>query len=117
MDRLLHGKALDTIASYSIARDVPFVRVIFCDAVAYDAGYLAPEELLTKVKVRGRGGTVLQPGIQLLEAAQDFPKDGPILIITDGQCDRLAIKRQHAFVLPQGAKLPFVPKGEVFRMK
>ena len=41
------------------------------------------------MKVRGRGGTVLQPGIQLLEAAQDFPKDGPILIITDGQCDRL----------------------------
>ncbi|EKU43415.1 hypothetical protein C518_1297 [Lysinibacillus fusiformis ZB2] len=117
MDRILLGKALGTIASYSIARDVPFVRVIFCDAVAYDAGYLAPEELLTKVKVRGRGGTVLQPGIQLLEAAQDFPKDGPILIITDGQCDRLAIKRQHAFVLPQGAKLPFVPKGEVFRMK
>lgn len=117
MDRLLLGKALGTIASYSIARDVPFVRVIFCDAVAYDAGYLAPEELLTKVKVRGRGGTVLQPGIQLLEAAQDFPKDGPILIITDGQCDRLAIKRQHAFVLPQGAKLPFVPKGEIFRMK
>ena len=117
MDRLLLGKALGTIASYSIAKDVPFVRVIFCDAVAYDAGYLAPEELLTKVKVRGRGGTVLQPGIQLLEAAQDFPKDGPILIITDGQCDRLAIKRQHAFVLPQGAKLPFEPKGEVFRMK
>jgi len=117
MDRLLLGKALGTIASYSMARDVPLVRVIFCDAVAYDAGYIAPEELLTKVKVRGRGGTVLQPGIQLIEAAHDFPKDGPILIITDGQCDRLTIKRAHAFVLPQGAKLPFVPKGEVFRMK
>ena len=30
------------------------------------------------------GGTVLQPGVDLLEAAEDFPKDGPILIITDG---------------------------------
>lgn len=117
MDRVLLGKALGTIASYSMARDVPLVRVIFCDAVAYDAGYLPPEELLTKVKMRGRGGTVLQPGICLIEEAQDFPKSGPILIITDGECDRLSIKREHAFVIPQGAKLPFVPKGEVFRMK
>ncbi|EON70816.1 DUF2201 family putative metallopeptidase [Lysinibacillus sphaericus] len=117
MDRELLGKALGTIASYSIARDVPLVRVIFCDAIAYDAGYLPPEDLLTKVKVRGRGGTILQPGIQLIEQAADFPKNGPILIITDGECDRLSIKREHAFVMPQGAKLPFVPKGEVFRMK
>ncbi|MFT9816049.1 DUF2201 family putative metallopeptidase [Lysinibacillus sp. NPDC056185] len=117
MDRVLLGKALGTIASYSIARDVPLVRVIFCDAIAYDAGYLPPEDLLTKVKVRGRGGTVLQPGIRLIEEAPDFPKNGPILIITDGECDRLSIKREHAFVIPQGAKLPFVPKGEVFRMK
>lgn len=117
MNRELLGKALGTIASYSLARDVPLVRVIFCDAIAYDAGYLPPEDLLTKVKVRGRGGTVLQPGIQLIEEAQDFPKNGPILIITDGECDRLTIKREHAFVMPQGAKLPFVPKGEVFRMK
>ncbi|MEG0663314.1 MAG: hypothetical protein RR472_08545, partial [Anaerovoracaceae bacterium] len=76
MDRQLLGKALGTIASYSIARDVPLVRVIFCDAIAYDAGYLPPEDLLTKVKVRGRGGTVLQPGIQLIEEATDFPKSG-----------------------------------------
>lgn len=117
MDRALLGKALGTIASYSIAREVPLVRVIFCDAIAYDAGYMAPEELLTKVKVRGRGGTVLQPGVRLLEEASDFPKNGPILIITDGHCDRLSIKREHAFVLPHGAKLPFVPKGDVFRMK
>ena len=117
MDRVLLGKALGTIASYSISRDVPFVRVVFCDAVAYDAGFLPPESLLTKVKVRGRGGTVLQPGINLIEEAVDFPKNGPILVITDGECDRLTIKREHAFVMPQGAKLPFIPKGEVFRMK
>ena len=74
MDRLLLGKALGTIASYSIARDVPFVRVIFCDAVAYDAGYLAPEELLTKVKVRGRGGTILQPVYSYLKKHRIFPR-------------------------------------------
>lgn len=117
MDRELLGKALGTIASYSIARDVPLVRVIFCDAMAHDEGYLPPESLLERVKIKGRGGTVLQPGVDLIERASDFPKDGPMLIITDGYCDRLSIKREHAFVMPVGASLPFVPRGEVFRMK
>ena len=66
MDRELLGKALGAIASYSVARDVPLVRVIFCDAVAYDAGYLAPEDIANKVRVKGKGGTVLQPGINTI---------------------------------------------------
>jgi hypothetical protein len=59
----------------------------------------------------------LQPGIDLLESAEDFPKTGPLLIITDGYCDRARIKREHAFLLPEGHSLPFVPKGEVFRIR
>src|SRR5258707_3801222 len=89
MDRKLLAKALGTIASYSIAHDVAAVRVVFCDAVAYDQGYMSPEAIASRVKIKGRGGTVLQPGIDLLEKAEDFPKDGPLLIITDGQYDRL----------------------------
>lgn len=114
MDRTLLAKALGAIASYSIARDVPAVRVIFCDAVAYDQGYMPPEAIAEEVKVKGRGGTILQPGIDLLEGAEDFPEDGPLLIITDGFCDRLHIRHEHAFLLPQGRRLPFVPKGKVF---
>ena len=117
MDTKLLGKALGAIASYSVARDVPWVRVIFCDAIAYDAGYLAPEEIADKVQVKGRGGTVLQPGINLLEKAENFPSSAPLLIITDGYCDRLLIRREHAFLLPSGSSLPFIPKGEVFKIK
>jgi predicted metal-dependent peptidase len=116
MDKKLLAKALGTIASYSISRDVPFVRVIFCDAAAYDEGYMSPDEIADKVRVKGRGGTVLQPGIDLLERAKDFPKDGPILVITDGYCERLTIKREHAYILPKGNSLPFVAKGPVFRI-
>lgn len=116
MERELLGKALGAIASYSISHDVPYVRVIFCDAFAYDQGYMAPETLAERVQVKGRGGTVLQPGIDMLEAASDFPKDGPLLIITDGFCDRLHIRREHAFLLPAQRYLPFVPKGKVFRI-
>jgi len=116
MSRTLLAKALGTIASYATARDVPFVRVIFCDAHAYDEGYMSPEDIAGKVKVRGRGGTILMPGIHKLEAADDFPKDGPILVITDTYCDRLTIRapREHAYLVPKGKRLPFPTHAPVF---
>jgi predicted metal-dependent peptidase len=116
MRRELLAKALGTIASYSIAHEVPMVRVVFCDAVTYDQGYMAPEAIAGAVKVKGRGGTVLQPAIDLLQEAPDFPADGPLLVITDGKCDRLSIRRSHAILLPKGSQLPFVPRGPVFRI-
>lgn len=109
------GKALGSIASYAVSKDVPYVRVIFCDACAYDAGYLTPEEIAGKVEVKGRGGTKLQPAVDLLEKVKDFPKNGQILLITDGQIEeRMSIRREHAFLLPKGNRLPFSSKGKVF---
>ena len=116
MDRALLAKALGAIASFSLARDVPLARVVFCDAAPYDQGYMAPEGIADRVRVKGRGGTVLQPGIDLLEGAEDFPREGPLLIITDGFCDRLRVHRPHAYLMPQGCSLPFVPRGPVFRL-
>ncbi|OFX24845.1 MAG: hypothetical protein A2V77_17520 [Anaeromyxobacter sp. RBG_16_69_14] len=58
----------------------------------------------------------LQPGIDLLQRVPDFPADGPLLIITDGYCDRLQVKREHAFLVPRGRSLPFAPRGPVFRI-
>lgn len=118
MDRHLLASALGAIASYSQAREVRYVRVVFCDAAAYDQGVMSPEEIAGAVQVRGRGGTVLQPGIDLLEHDATFPKDAPVLIITDGVCDRLSLHgRNHAFLLPTGNRLPFAPKGPVFYLK
>ena len=118
MDAKTIGKALGTIASYSVAHDVPFARVVFCDAAAYDAGYISPEDIAGRVAVKGRGGTILQPGVDTLESAKDFPKDGPILIITDGEIEsNLHIKHEHAYLLPRGKRLPFKAKGPVFYFK
>lgn len=115
MDTRLLGFALGAVASYAEAKEVPYARVVFCDAAAYDAGYLTPEEIAGRVQVKGRGGTVLQPGVDLLEGAKDFPKDGPILMITDGWIeDHIRIRREHAFLVPRGSRLPFVPRGKVF---
>jgi predicted metal-dependent peptidase len=117
MDRQLLGKALGAIASYATARDVPAARVVCCDAAAYDAGYLPVTDIATRVRIRGRGGTVLQPGVRLLERAEDFPATAPILLITDGECDVVRIHREHAFLVPQGASLPFTARGPVFRLR
>jgi predicted metal-dependent peptidase len=117
MNAQLLGKALGAVASYATARDVPAVRVVFCDAVAYDAGYLATADIAGRVTVRGRGGTVLQPGVTLLQDAADFPPDAPILVITDAYCDVVRIRREHAFLVPEGARLPFTPRGPVFRVR
>ncbi|MGW0874937.1 vWA domain-containing protein [Streptomyces sp. NPDC002740] len=117
MDRTLLGKALGAIASYAEARDVPAARVVFCDAEAHDAGYLPVTEIAGQVRVHGRGGTVLQPGIDLLHRADDFPPGAPLLVITDGWCDVLRVRREHAYLIPQGGRLPFTARGPVFRVR
>ncbi|MFJ9753008.1 vWA domain-containing protein [Streptomyces chartreusis] len=117
MDTTLLGKALGAITSYATARDVPAARVVFCDSTLYDAGYLPVESIAERVRLRSRGGTILQPAIRLLEQALDFPADGAILIITDGRCDILRVRREHAFLIPTGARLPFTPHGPVFHVR
>jgi hypothetical protein len=114
MERVVLAKALGAIASYSISRDVPLARVVFCDALPYDQGFMSPDAIAGRVKVKGFGGTVLQPGIDLLHKAKDFPEKGPVLIITDGACDILTVRREHAYLLPEGRSLPFPARGKVF---
>lgn len=116
MDRVLLGKALGAIASYAEARDVPAARVVFCDAAPHDAGYVPVTEIAGRVRVHGRGGTVLQPGIDFLQRADDFPPAAPVLVITDGWCDVLRVRREHAYLIPRGARLPFTARGPVFRV-
>ncbi|OKJ16976.1 vWA domain-containing protein [Kitasatospora sp. CB01950] len=117
MSRVLLGKALGAIASYAAARDVPAARLVCCDAAPHDAGYLPVAELASRVRIHGRGGTVLQPGIDLLTRAPDFPATAPVLIITDAECDVLRVpRREHAYLIPQGATLPFTPRGPVFHV-
>lgn len=118
MSPTLIGKALGAAASYSAAKEVPFVRVVFCDAQAYDIGYVSPEDIAEKVDVKGRGGTILQPAVDLLENAKNFPKNGPILIITDAGIEHdLKVRHEHAFLIPEGSRLPFRPRGKVFYFK
>ncbi|WP_119157758.1 DUF2201 family putative metallopeptidase [Caldimonas tepidiphila] len=118
MCREVIGKAIGAITSYAMAQDVRQVRLVYCDAVPYDEGYVPIEALAARVKVRGRGGTALQAAVTLLETRPDFPKDGPVLLITDGGCESdLVVRRDHAFLLTPGARLPFLTRQAVFEMR
>lgn len=118
VDRKLLAKSIGAVVSYSHANDVKYVRLVFCDAQAYDEGYVSIDSLLNKISVKGRGGTVLQPAINMLEHALDFPKNAPILVISDGFFERdLTIAREHAFLVPNKGYLPFIPKGKVFEFE
>ena len=111
------GKALGVIVAYALAQDVRELRLVYCDAQPYDEGWVAIEALASRVAVRGRGGTMLQPALTLLETRRDFPKTAPILVITDGLCEgELRIARDHAFLLTTGGRLPFATCKPVFRM-
>jgi hypothetical protein len=121
MEPQLLGKALGAIASYALARDVLAVRLICCDAQPYDIGWVEPERLLDRFSLKGRGGTVLQPGLDRfrdLAGRGDFPGKGPVLVITDGYCEsQITIAMDHAFLLPDGRRLPFRARGEIFSVK
>jgi predicted metal-dependent peptidase len=121
MDPRLLGKALGAIASYSLSREVYAVRLICCDAQAHDSGWVEPENLIDRFTIRGRGGTVLQPGVMLLRNLMqrgDFPQSGPLLVITDGDSEnRLEIPFEHAFLLPEGKRLPFMTGSEIFEIE
>jgi len=121
METQLLGKVLGAIASYAMARDVASVRLVCCDAQAYDSGWVEPERLIDRFLLRGRGGTVLQPGLDRLKVLAEqgeFPRLGPLLIITDGYCeDKLCTPMDHAYLLPEHRRLPFRPRGEVFAVK
>lgn len=117
MSRADLGRGVGAVASYAMAREVAAIRLIHCDAAPHDAGWVEPERLLDRVEIRGRGGTVLAPGLRFLERLADFPRDAPILVITDGACDAFATPREHAVLLAsRGGRLPFKPEGPVFHM-
>lgn len=120
MEPAMLGKALGAIASYAMARDVIAVRLVCCDAMAYDCGWVEPENLLHRFTLRGRGGTVLQPGFDHLRDLAnkgELPAHGPVLVVTDGWCeDRLETRMDHAYLMADGRRLPFTPRGEVFHV-
>jgi predicted metal-dependent peptidase len=117
MDRVTLARALGAIRAYALSREVRALRLIQCDVRAHDSGFVSPDDLLETVEVRGRGGTVLMPGVRMLETANDFPPSAPILVITDGACETLTIRREHAYLAPRYGEFKHRVQGPVFWMR
>ena len=115
MNRRLLARALGATAQLASGKQVRALRLVYCDAAPVDAGWVSPEELMGRMEVSGRGDTVLQDGVDLI-GRLDLPADTPLLVITDGLCGPLRVRRPHAYLVPAGMGLPFRPDGPVFRM-
>ena len=62
MSNDLLSKCLGAIAALAAKYRILQVRLVYCDAMPYDEGYVPVKRLTEPVKVKGRGGTKLQPG-------------------------------------------------------
>jgi predicted metal-dependent peptidase len=112
------GQAMGAIVAYSLAHEVDAVRLIDCDAQPYDRGWVAVESLAGRVEVHGRGGTRLQPALDLLETIKDLPPAAPVMIITDGAYEQqLQTRRDHCYVMAPGTYPAFPTRGPVFSME
>jgi hypothetical protein len=113
-DEQLLGRALGFIASYATARDVRHVRVVSCHGATHDAGWLPPDQIASHVKAAGHGEADLQRGVDLLLSDPTFPAEGPMLLLTDGNCEQVRLHRDHAWLT--SGDLPFTPRGPVFQL-
>lgn len=62
------------------------INLIQCDTEIKKVDIIKNKNQLKKVKIKGLGGTTLQPGIELIK--KEYNKY-PTLILTDGYCDKL----------------------------
>ena len=113
----LISQAFGAIVSFCIAQDVGYLRVVDCDAAVFDRGIVRPQDLLGNQRICGRGGTVLQSAIDFLDAAQDFPKEAPLLIVTDGAIDDIRCTRTYALLTPKGARMTHGVQGTVIELR
>lgn len=80
------------------------INLIQCDTEVKDYMTIKDKTQFKKVKIKGLGGTVLQPGIDYIGKDKDLSKLNT-LILTDGYCDILNItKLKKCMVISHGKK-------------
>ena len=113
------GLVMGAISAYVLGRNIPSVRLIRSGAEVTDIGMVSAEELTqhaVKAIQTSQKTSIIQPAIELLAQARDFPEDAPILIVTAMPCDRVKTHRTHAYVVPEGGRLQFESRAPLIEV-
>ncbi|MCY3018981.1 MAG: hypothetical protein NTW87_08135 [Planctomycetota bacterium] len=110
LDNATRTLALGAISAYALSRNIPLIRLVTSGAELSDKSMVRAEDLPAQggqAPPTSRRAAVLQPAVELLEGARDFPENAPVLFLTGTPCDRVKTARDHCFVIPEGGRLPF----------
>ena len=112
MDRTLLGKALGAIASYADGpRRARGARRLLRRGRRTTPATCRPRRSPAGCGYAAAAAPSCSPASTCCERADDFPPSGPVLVITDGECDVLRVRREHAFLIPHGAASRSPPRA------
>lgn len=99
--------------SYIFHHDI-VVNLIQCDTEVQGFKQCIHLSDIQKIKIKGLGGTTLQPGIQYVIQHRHLSKL-PLLLLTDGYCDSLDFDQlnQKALIISVGEKVPISGSKQV----
>ncbi len=116
LDRSYAALALGAITTYSLSRSIPSVRLVLSGLDLDDRGQATCDELFQHFKISARSSTTIQPAVELLDAARDFPEDAPLLLLTALPCDKIKTHRTHAYLVPEDGRLTYQSNAPVIEI-
>lgn len=99
--------ALSAISMYALSRNIRFIRLVYSGGELHDAGLVTAEELNKPIMVTERSTPLIQAGLDVMHADRNFEQDAPVLLLTGMPVDRIKTLRNHAFLVKEGARLPY----------
>ncbi len=109
------AEVLGAIGAYALSRNITRVRLVFSGSEVRDLGAIAADDLPAQRVPLPRSTPLVGPGVQAMDESRDFPSDAPLLIVSGMPPDRAATARTHAWLIPEGSRLPFKTEAEVIR--
>lgn len=103
--------SFENALSYIFRNDIE-VNLVQCDTAVQATENIKNKKQLEKLKIKGLGGTTLQPGIDYIK--DNFAKY-PTLVLTDGYTDTLDFSgyNQKVLIISNGVKCPIQDNGRI----
>ena len=101
------GGEFEKVLSYIFQNDI-HINLIQCDAQIQAVHHIKDKKELEKMKIRGLGGTTLQPGLDFIANKKNKIHMFNICILTDGYTDSLNFKniKTKTLILSTADKCP-----------